>query len=304
MLTGLTQPRSEGAGDPWAAGEPSSPEFWSKVQANQGMAESADITAARDARGMRPAKLPEDSPSRPSRDLVALAAPKADAPRPRIEAPDAEPPRVAARPWSTRTIEESDLAPVRPPRAPSPAPAVDAEPYPQTIVPYEATAAWVERAQRSVNAMQPAADAADREAVRQRWLQGAPAARPASPPVAARPPAPAPTPPAPAPAPPVSAANPVEAQFAQQAMGRRTLSERELLAIRNAMSQGRLDEPPTFNPLQAYPFLGDRSLPPEERARESVTDQWFGYDPKNKVTRRQIIQDIDAQLAARRARQR
>ena len=61
MLIGLTKPRSEGAGDPWAAGEPSSPEFWGEVQANQGMAESADITAARDAQGTRPAKLPEDS---------------------------------------------------------------------------------------------------------------------------------------------------------------------------------------------------------------------------------------------------
>jgi hypothetical protein len=103
----------------------------------------------------------------------------------------------------------------------------------------------------------------------------------------------------------VSAENPVETQIGQQGMGRRSLSERELLAIRNAMSQGRLDEPPTFNPLQRYPFRGDRNLPPEERARDNGFVDWLlGYDPRNKVTRRMIIQDIDAQLAARRARQR
>ena len=85
-------------------------------------------------------------------------------------------------------------------------------------------------------------------------------------------------------------------------MSRRALSEQELVRIRRSMAELPPGQAPPFNPLVAYPFRGSRDIPPGERARESVTDQWLGYQPRNRVTAREIIADIDRQLAERRAR--
>jgi hypothetical protein len=148
-----------------------------------------------------------------------------------------------------------------------------------------------------------------REAARQRWgrsefdvnqgdieeEEAAPYAPPAPPP--APPPAAAPAAPAPPPFRGASGISPVDQQIQAQGMTRRQLSERELRGIRDALRRGNLDEAPIFNPLQAYPFRGDRNIPPEQRARDNGFVDWLlGYDPKNQVTRRQIIDDVNRQL--------
>jgi hypothetical protein len=89
----------------------------------------------------------------------------------------------------------------------------------------------------------------------------------------------------------------VDAQLAAQGMSRRTLSEQELLDIRAALSGLPPDEAPRFNPLQAYPFRNRSDVPPGQRAREMPMDAFFGHFPKNAVTRRAILEDIDRQLA-------
>ena len=271
MLVGLTQPRSEGAGDAWQH-DPSSGEFWGRVQANAGKPESADVAAARDAQGTRPPRLPDtDAAEQRTPSLTTVAAPRAVAPRPRIEtaAPAAAPlPRAAARPWSAQTVEETSLAPARP-----------ATPTPQqrpSGAPYEATAGFIERIERAVNAP-PAAAAPIATAT--------PAPAPAPAPVSSTPGAPDP--------------GAFERQLQAQGMGRRVLSDAELLSIREAMAGEPPDQAPRVNPLQAYPFRGSGDIPAGERAGESVTDRWLGYHPRNRVTAREIIAEVDRLLAER-----
>jgi hypothetical protein len=293
MLIGLTQPRGEGAGDPWQAGDPSSPEFWGRVAANNGAPEPADVTAARDAQGTRPPRMPDASATEPA--LATVAAPMAEASPARAPAPApaATPsPRTAARPWSTRTIEETTLQPAQP------------QPQPVVTVPEPQPAARVPRVQT--------ADAAEIEAIRQRW-RGAPAAPTPAAPAAA---APAPAPPAAAPvaatptpapaqapaqaAPPAAATpegNPVDRQLAAQGMTRRSLSEQELLDIRAALSSQPPNEAPRFNPLQAYPLRNRSNVPRADWARDMPLDAYFGHDPRNQLTNREILEDVERQLA-------
>lgn len=49
-----------------------------------------------------------------------------------------------------------------------------------------------------------------------------------------------------------------------------------------------------FNPIQTYPSKGTASE--ENAARNNFIDKAMGYQPKNTVTAREIIEDIDAQL--------
>lgn len=53
-------------------------------------------------------------------------------------------------------------------------------------------------------------------------------------------------------------------------------------------------ERPMFNPIQTYPSKGTASE--ENAARNNFIDKAMGYQPKNTVTAREIIEDIDAQL--------
>ena len=83
-------------------------------------------------------------------------------------------------------------------------------------------------------------------------------------------------------------------------MPRRALSERELRGIRNAMSRLPPDDAPRLNPLVAYPFRGSHSIDPGDAASNTAADQVFGRQPRNTVTAREIIAEIDRQLAERR----
>jgi hypothetical protein len=77
------------------------------------------------------------------------------------------------------------------------------------------------------------------------------------------------------------------------------LSDEELIAIRRGMNSGPLDEAPIFNPLVSPRH--DRNLPRQEWARDppSLTDQLSGHAPRNRLTRRQLIEEVDRLLLER-----
>jgi hypothetical protein len=86
----------------------------------------------------------------------------------------------------------------------------------------------------------------------------------------------------------------VDRQLAEQKMGRRSISKSGLLEIREVMKKLPPDSVPMFNPLQAYPHRGTADK--ANAARTNLTDEIFGYQPKNTVTVQDIIEDIDEQI--------
>jgi hypothetical protein len=110
-------------------------------------------------------------------------------------------------------------------------------------------------------------------------------------------------------------ANPVDAQnWDQPGVTRRRLSVSDLLRIRTSLgeeSDKRLDEAPEVNPLAHYPFeyhdrpLNEYWLPSgDRRTRSSGAGGWidwtldwaYGHHPRNRLTRRQILSEVDRLL--------
>jgi hypothetical protein len=86
----------------------------------------------------------------------------------------------------------------------------------------------------------------------------------------------------------------VDRQIAEQGMTRKIWSEQVLREIRAHMQKLKPYEAPMFNPLQTYPSRGTATG--ENAARKNTIDRIMGYQPNNKVTAREIIEDIDAQM--------